>query len=135
MHSAEAAVLFANEAFYHAFAMRDVAAMAELWAEDAPLACIHPGWNPVTGHEAVLASWRAILESPNAPEIRCHAARAFLYGECAFVICFEEIGGTFLVATNVFVARDNGWKMVHHQAGPASAPPQDAADPPAPRAH
>ncbi len=55
------AVLFANEAFYRAFADRDIAAMEEIWASEAPVACIHPGWSPVIGRERVLASWRAIL--------------------------------------------------------------------------
>ena len=48
------AVLFANEAFYRAFADRDIAAMEETWASEAPVACIHPGWSPVIGRERVL---------------------------------------------------------------------------------
>ena len=61
------AVLFANEAFYRAFADRDIAAMEEIWASEAPVACIHPGWSPVIGRERVLASWRAILANPASP--------------------------------------------------------------------
>ena len=52
---AQEAVLFANEAFYRAFAERDIAAMEQLWAQAAPVACIHPGWSPVVGRERVLA--------------------------------------------------------------------------------
>ena len=36
-------MLFANEAFYRAFADRDMAAMDGVWAVHAPVACIHPG--------------------------------------------------------------------------------------------
>ena len=38
-----AAVLFANDAFYLAFANRDYDAMDVIWARDAPVTCIHPG--------------------------------------------------------------------------------------------
>jgi hypothetical protein len=36
-------VLFANEAFYRAFADRDIDAMDALWARGEPVLCIHPG--------------------------------------------------------------------------------------------
>ena len=47
--SDEEAVLAANEAFYRAFAARDFAAMDALWAAEAPVACIHPGWDALVG--------------------------------------------------------------------------------------
>jgi hypothetical protein len=34
------------------------------------------------------------------------------------VICRELVAGSPLVATNVFVLEDEGWKLVHHQSGP-----------------
>jgi ketosteroid isomerase-like protein len=114
------AILFANEAFYRAFADRDPAAMEELWAKDAPVVCIHPGWAPLTDRDTITASWRAILTGRNAPDISCHHARVFQHGDTAIVICFERIGAGFLVATNVFLRQRGRWKMVHHQAGPTS---------------
>ena len=38
------AVLFTNEAFYRAFADRDLAAMDGLWSRHGSVTCIHPGW-------------------------------------------------------------------------------------------
>ena len=115
------AVLFANEAFYSAFRGRDLAAMAALWAERAPVAVIHPGWQALTGRERVLASWRTILEGPNPPDITCHGATAHLCGEVAYVLCYERVGGGVLVATNIFAREGRVWRMVHHQAGPTAA--------------
>src|SRR5436189_231886 len=63
------AILFANESFYRAFAARDAAAMEALWATDLPVACIHPGWAPLTGRAAVMQSWRNILSNANAPKV------------------------------------------------------------------
>jgi len=59
------AVLAANEAFYRAFAARDFGRMDGLWATGSFVTCIHPGWGVVRGRDAVIASWRSILESPD----------------------------------------------------------------------
>lgn len=117
------AVLFANEAFYRAFADRDENAMDALWSGSDQVACLHPGWGPLFGRDIVVESWKAIIRNDDSPVIQCHDPRAHVYGDTAYVICFEEIMKTFLVATNVFVREGRVWKMVHHQAGPTSAKP------------
>lgn len=123
----EAAVLFANESFYAAFHARDMAAMQALWAERAQVCCIHPGWNALDGRDAVLGSWASIMSSPQSPRIHCLAPRAYLHGDAALVVCYEVLEGGVLVATNGFVREDGRWRMVHHQAGPASELPPEAA--------
>jgi len=115
-------VLTANEAFYTAFAARDVPAMEALWSDRAAVACIHPGWQPLHGREAVLASWRDIMSSPNSPPIRCCEAVAQVFGQTAMVVCTERFPGAELVATNVFVEEDGAWKLIHHQAGGVARP-------------
>ncbi len=122
------AVLFANEAFYTAFKYRDVAAMEDAWATVVPVTCIHPGWDALHGREEVMASWSSILSSDNAPEINCWAPRAHIYGQAAVVICFEEIAGDYLIATNVFAREGARWRMVHHHAAPTDGEPPDEAE-------
>lgn len=123
------AVLFANEAFYAAFASGDLAAMEGLWAEDVPVACIHPGWAPLTNREDIMASWRSILEGVRAPAIQFSLIGSFVYGEVGFVLCYEKVGDGVLVATNIFLSQAGSWKMVHHQAGPTVARPGDKIEP------
>jgi ketosteroid isomerase-like protein len=118
MRGTELEVLEANEAFYRAFATRDANAMAAVWAEAHPVACIHPGWDVLDGRDAVLASWRGIFGSGDSPDVTCSLAEARVLGEAAFVTCHEEIGEGRLAATNLFVREGGAWRMVHHQATP-----------------
>lgn len=111
-------VIQANEAFYEAFRSRDVEAMRALWSSRQLVACIHPGWQILYGREEVMASWDAILAGDRSPRVECDDARAFVYGDAAFVTCTEKLPETELVATNVFAREGDVWKMVHHQAAP-----------------
>jgi ketosteroid isomerase-like protein len=119
------AVLQANEAFYQAFAKRDLAAMNKLWSSASAVVCIHPGWAPLFGREMVMASWRSILDNPRSPAVVCRQPRAFVQGDSAFVVCFEDLGQVFLIATNLFLREGDGWKLTHHQAGPMPASEQE----------
>ena len=126
MTEEEREVLRANDAFYAAFARRDAAAMDALWAREAKVACLHPGWEPLVGRDAVVSSWRRILLGGGAPpSIRCEGATAHVAGGMAWVICAEILPGGALAATNVFVHEGGAWRMVHHHAS--------ALPPPAPR--
>jgi ketosteroid isomerase-like protein len=111
------AVLAANLEFYRAFTTRDVDAMEALWAQRAPVACVHPGWPPLADRASVMESWRGILSNSESPRIVCYDERVFLYGETALVVCEEELDGGTLVASNWFVREDGAWRMAHHQAG------------------
>ena len=125
-----AELLFANEAFYHVFRGRDLAAMDDLWARRAPITCVHPGWQALTTREAVMESWRGILANPEAPRVDCRAARAHLLGELGVVVCYEILGPNVLVATNLFLREDGDWRMAHHHAGPCGVPPAELAEEP-----
>ena len=120
------AVLFANDAFYLCFVGEDVDGMDALWASDAPVTCIHPGWEALYGREEVLESWRSIIAG-GAPNIRCREPEVSIYGDFANVICFEEMDGGYLIATNTFVREAGQWKMVHPQAGPTRGKPAEGA--------
>ena len=125
----EEAVLFANDRFYTAFAARDFKAMEDLWATTGVI-CVHPGWAPLFGREDVLESWQGILGEEEAPQVRCRAPQATLRGDTAIVICIEDIDGSFLCATNVFMREDGQWRMIHHHAGPVDMDESDLPEEP-----
>ncbi len=140
-----AELLFANEAFYHIFRSRDWTAMEALWAQHAPIACVHPGWHALNTREAVMESWEGILSNPEAPTVDCGGARGYLVGNpgsggpgpgglgpggLGIVTCYEIIRGSVLTATNIFLREDGNWRMVHHHAGPCGTPPPELAEEP-----
>lgn len=116
----EAAILRANSSFYRAFSRGDYNAMNELWAQRAPVTCLHPGATLLRGRQSVLGAWRQIIAEPPPFEMRCDQPEVQVYGMTAVVICYEGNGEhvPHLAATNVFVFEDDEWRMVHHQAGP-----------------
>ena len=111
------AVLRANETFYAAFAAADMDAMTDVWAHDAPVAVIHPGTLPVTGRDAVLQSWREIIEPASTIDIVCIDPQVQHQGDVAVVVCQERINGHVLAASNTYRRTASGWALVLHQAG------------------
>ena len=118
----EGEVLASNEAFYDAFNTRDLSAMDRLWAERAPVVCLHPGSTALHGRSQVIRSWRAILSSAGAPRVAIEGSRVVMLGETAMVLCYERVTdphtgtGAVLAATNVFVREGGEWRLVHHHS-------------------
>jgi ketosteroid isomerase-like protein len=120
----ETAVLEANDEFYRSFSRGDYAAMSDLWAKVAPVACLHPGGRLLSGRQAVLSSFRELLAAAPAWKMVSRDASVHVFAEAAFVTCLEANGDqpAHLAATNIFVLEDGRWRMVHHHAGPLSVP-------------
>jgi ketosteroid isomerase-like protein len=116
----EAAIYSANSSFYRAFSAGDYAAMSRLWAQQAPISCVHPGMPAILGRDSVMESWAQILNGAAPFVMRADHAQAHILGEIAIVTCYEANGDqpAHLTATNVFVLEAEAWRMVHHHAGP-----------------
>ena len=114
-------ILAANAAYYRAFRMGDDALMGRVW-QDGEITCVHPGWPPIHGRAAVLASYRGIMSNPNQPEVGCQDEQVFITGDVARVICVEAVSGVRLIATNLFLRTGTDWRMIHHQASLLTAP-------------
>lgn len=110
------AVLAANNRLYEAFERRDLAAMDAAWSDSPDLCCVHPGWPPIRGREAVMQSWKAIFENSDSSSPSCESPTCHVWGDCAYVLCRERLGNAILIATNMFTRGDDGWTLVHHHA-------------------
>jgi len=121
-------LLFANEAFYAAFNSGSAEAMRDVWVSHGPAYCLHPGWPLLVGAEAVQESWAGIFQGGATPTIECRGPVAELLGETGIVFCYEVLGGNVLAATNVFRREIDGWRLLHHQAGPCQRPPAEVLE-------
>jgi ketosteroid isomerase-like protein len=100
----------------------DMAAMEAVWSKAEDIAVIHPGWGRLVGREAVMQSWQNMFGAGGVPQfLQILDATAIINAGAAFVICTEDLGAASLIATNIFVAEDGEWRLVHHQSGPTRA--------------
>lgn len=112
-------------AFYAAFEACDLDAMMALWAEHAPLLCVHPGGPPLTSREAVRESWRRIFDGGVGARFSLSDLRVMQDDGLSVRFVHENIHHgegyrqvAVVLATNVFVREHGGWKMSTHHASP-----------------
>jgi len=122
MGRSEQQVLFSNEAFYLAFSQKDMAAMKAIWSRTAPLVCVHPGWRRLTERDAILESWRRILQNPDQPGMDFLEPVVHDHGAVVLVTCYEVLPGGVCIATNGFAYEGERWQMVLHHSGACAQP-------------
>jgi len=124
----------AEIAFYEALENADLDAMMSVWADDEEIVCVHPGGSRITGWEQVRDAWRDIFAG--GPTMRCRlSGRHILRMPRLAIHCVHEnIVVTDqprpvnpIIATNIYVQTERGWRMLVHHASPALrdvAPPE-----------
>ena len=135
------AVLAANLSFYTALSLADFNLMDHVWLASPDAVCIHPGWPPLHGWDAIRDSWREIFRNQGPLRVWPTEAQVRLYGQTAEVTCVENIDmyrvrGAGVVrtrATNVFRLAAGEWKLLEHHA--TSVPGGGPAQPPEPFSH
>ena len=137
--------LFANpqdaeSAFYEALTKADLDAMMAVWADDDDIYCVHPNGARVSGVESVRESWRQIFSSGQTLRFQLRESQVVQGMMLSVHSVYEHItiaGETRarnpMIATNVFLRTERGWRMVAHHASPAPATaepePRQAAPP------
>ncbi len=123
MHEVEAA----NASLYSAFETGDVDLMEAVWDVEEPdaLVCVHPGWPMLRGRVSVLRSWSAVMAGTEYIQFFLTDVQVTLQGSTAIVTCTENVltsadpgENAAVVATNVFVQRADGWRLVVHHGSP-----------------
>ena len=119
-----------EQAFYAAFESADLDAMMAVWAEGAPLLCIHPGGPPLTTRDAVAQSWRRIFDGGGGMRFTLSDRQVVEDGAVSVRHLRENIhhgpglrDTAVVLASNVFVREGSSGRMcVHHASqGPAAA--------------
>jgi uncharacterized protein (TIGR02246 family) len=122
----DAAVEEANAAFYQAFEMLDSDLMAEIWADDDSIRCVHPGWALLAGRAPVLESWARIFDNAAMMKFDIANTEITVEGSLAWVNCTERLtsvqGGRVsegsVQTTNLFRKQDGRWLLIHHHGSP-----------------
>src|SRR5688572_12340139 len=106
--------------------------MMSVWAEDEEVVCVHPAGPRLVGVDQVRESWRQIFSA--GQQLRFHIKdqqilRGMLLSihsvlEHIFVVGESKPRGP-VIATNIYLLTDRGWRMLAHHASPA--PAQEAA--------
>lgn len=119
----------AESAFYEALTKADLDAMMAVWADDDDIYCVHPNGARITGVESVRESWRQIFSSGQALRFQLRDSQVVQGMMLAVHSVYEHItvaGETRprgpVIATNVYLRTERGWRMVAHHASPVPAP-------------
>ena len=115
----------ANREFYRAFERLDIEDMRAVWLDDDTIQCVHPAGERLVGRERVLGSWQAIFTGTDKIRFELQDLTIEIIGDFAWASVIERIHpgeGTQAVseavATNLFVRRDNAWRLLLHHASP-----------------
>jgi ketosteroid isomerase-like protein len=116
----------AEAAFYEALEKGDLEAMMTVWSDEEDIICIHPGGPRMTGPEQVRESWRQIFSG--GQKLRFQLQLELSISSVALVMhsVYEKIvvvdeGREMspVIATNIYMRSERGWRMVMHHASPA----------------
>src|SRR5688572_11458286 len=130
--------LFANPqdaetAFYDALTRSDLDAMMSVWADDDDIYCVHPNGARITGVENVRESWRQIFSGGQTLRFQLRDQQ-YVQGMMLSVhsvyehiaVAGEPRSRAPVIATNIFLRTERGWRMVAHHASaaPVAAEPE-----------
>lgn len=118
----------AESAFYEALTKGDLDAMMAVWADDDDIFCVHPNGARLSGVERVRESWRQIFASGQTLRFQLreqqHVQGMMLSVHSVYetiTVAGEPRPRAPVIATNVYLRTERGWRMVAHHASPAPA--------------
>jgi ketosteroid isomerase-like protein len=118
----------AEAAFYEALAKADLEAMMAVWADDDDIYCVHPGGARITGMEQVRESWRQIFAGGQTLRFQLREQQQVQGMMLSVHSVYEQITVAGeqrprgpVIATNIYLRTERGWRMVAHHASPAPA--------------
>lgn len=126
----------AESAFYDSITRADLEAMMAVWADDDDIYCVHPNGARVTGVEQVRESWRRIFASGQSLRFELrdqqHVQGMMLSVHSVYehiTVAGEPRTRGPVIATNVYLRTERGWRMVAHHASPAPATTATESEP------
>jgi ketosteroid isomerase-like protein len=116
----------AEAAFYEAFMKNDLEAMMAVWADEDEVYCVHPQGPRITGVAQVRESWRQIFAAAQSLRFQLrqqHFLQAMMVSVHSvyeqITLANEPRDRRCVVATNIYMRTERGWRMMAHHASPA----------------
>jgi uncharacterized protein (TIGR02246 family) len=113
--------------FYEALQQADIAKLMAVWSDDDDIVCVLPGGPRVVGARAIRASFEALFSNGGIPVVlekvrrvsHPHAAVHHLLVRLD-VATDEGVQTAWVIATNVYLKTDQGWRLAAHHASPGT---------------
>jgi len=119
--------------FYEALQGGDLDKLMAVWSDDDEIVCVHPGGPRLVGAAAIRASFETLFANgavPAHPEqvrrVLSHSSAVHSVVEQVHVMGAEGPQAAWVVATNVYLKGERGWRMVCHHASPGT--PRDVQE-------
>jgi ketosteroid isomerase-like protein len=121
----EADVAAANQRYYQAFEERNLDAMSDLWVRTDEAVCTHPGWSTLRGWGRIAASYFTLFQNGQQLQFVITEQRIVMAGDTAWASLDENLlgdqGGVTVATLNLFVRRDEQWRMICHHGSVVNA--------------
>lgn len=118
----------AEAAFYGAFSNLDLDLMRATWLFSNDIYCIHPGGPAQSGFDTVMNNWAYIFSNSQPPEIDYQIQKIVRQDGIAIHFVEEKVGtgsdAALVLATNVYIQTEQGWRLYSHHASVPPKPPQ-----------
>ncbi len=117
-----------NSRFYEALSGQNLLRLEQIWSHSPYVRCVHPGWQALSGWDAIRESWRNIFTSSICLTVEPETAEVSMHGRVAVVTCREKMTAftlegskvTTTLATNIFEKTRGRWQLIHHHASPVT---------------
>jgi ketosteroid isomerase-like protein len=113
--------------FYEALQQGDIEKLMAVWSDDDEIVCVHPGGPRVIGAASIRASFEAMFANgvidahpEKVRRVLTHAGAVHSLLERIQVMTGEGPRWGWVIATNVYVKAELGWRMVAHHASPGT---------------
>jgi ketosteroid isomerase-like protein len=113
--------------FYEALQGGDIDKLMAVWSDDDEIVCVHPGGPRLVGAAAIRGSFE-LLFANGAIDAQPEKIRRVLTDSSAVHNVLERVQvmgsdgpqAAWVIATNVYLRSERGWRMVCHHASPGT---------------
>jgi ketosteroid isomerase-like protein len=116
-----------EQQFYEALQQADIDKLMAVWSDEDEIACIHPGGPRLVGAAAIRTAFDAMFANGRVDACVERVRRVQMNGasvhhvlERVQVPTDEGARTAWVLATNVYLKTEQGWRMVLHHASPGS---------------